>query len=192
MPPAGLTTGPGWKSAGAKFSTIEGGAPPVSHLMLHPSVAVLLAAPPVAFVPRLSRTAALSPHKLARSSTSARQRMVSQFIEKEGIKNPRVLAGHADRAPSRFRSADAASQGVCRCGLVDRLQADDLAPLRRRVHDRGARPAADRPRAGDRNGERLPGGRPVAFGQRGLFDRDRRALWAAWPSGGSSTWVTRT
>lgn len=76
---------PGWKSP-AQDLKIKG-VPPVSHLMRNRLVVVLIAA-----LTLVVAANAPLPAQSREEFDHARQRMVSQFIEKEGIKNPRVLA----------------------------------------------------------------------------------------------------
>ncbi len=91
----------------------------------------------------------------------------------QGSARDRIDARHA---AARIRGrATSRPQRLLRHGAADRQRPNHLAAVRRGLHDRTARAAADRQGAGDRHRQRLPGGRAQPAGQRRLHDRDRQA-----------------
>ena len=98
------------------------------------------------------------PNRIPRSTTPA-TRWSTRRSSAAGVKNPRVIEAMRNTPRHEFVPLDAAQARLSRHGPADRRRADHLAAVRRGLHDRGHRSAAERQGAGDRHRQRLPGGR---------------------------------
>ena len=122
----------------------------------------------------------------------ARHKLVDEILVPGGRHEPARRAGDARHAAARVRRRRACgarpiSTWPCRSASSRRSLA-----AHRRAHDAGPRSAADRQGAGDRHGQRLPGGGAQPAGEGGLHDRDRRAAGQVGRAARSSGWATRT
>ena len=97
------------------------------------------------------------------------------------------------RSPATSSSRPTASRhGLRRRVDPDRRGADDHTALRRRLHDRGARPQADRQGLRGRHRLGLPVGDPLPAGQGRLLGRDPRAARQARPPRSTRSSATPT
>ena len=101
--------------------------------------------------------------------------MVDKEIVAAGVKNERVIRAMRDTPRHEFVASNQRERAYLDMALPDRQRPNDLAAVRRRLHDRGHRSAADRQGARNRHRQRLPGGRAQPAGEGCLHDRNRRA-----------------